>query len=517
MWNDKIFMTREQIRKLDAIAMDEVGIPGPVLMENAGRGAALAAMRLAPSKRAAVLAGPGNNGGDGFVIARHLVNHGFQVTVYLAVPRKKVKGDALLNLEILDNMGFDIVDVSTPAALADLADRFRSDGFLVDALLGTGVSREVEGHLAELIRAVNRAEIPVLAVDIPSGLDADTGRPLGAAVRATATATFGHLKRGLVIFPGAELAGAVEVIPIGVPGFVSDRAGIDGRIIGEEDVRSLVPRRGADSHKGTFGHLLVLAGTVGKTGAAAMVGRAALRSGTGLVTVATTAYAQPILEAKCLEVMVEHVIERADAPMGQKVARRLAQLLSGKQAAALGPGLTTAPGMAGLVLCAIETLEVPAVIDADGINILAADPAVAGRAKAPLVLTPHPGEMARLLNRTTADVQADRIGAAREAARAHRAVVVLKGARTVVASPDGGVFVNPTGNAGMASAGMGDVLTGVIGGFLAQGVLPLEAALLGVYVHGLAGDRSAERIGAAGLVASDVIDELPRVLAGWAI
>jgi NAD(P)H-hydrate epimerase len=485
-------------------------------MENAGRGAAaLAAKMCRDQGRVAVVAGPGNNGGDGFVISRHLLNMGYEVDTYLAAPRATVRGDPLVNLAVLEKMSGSVFDISTPDKIGRFEENLRSCDVVVDALLGTGVSRGVDGHMGDLIDAMNRSGAKVLAVDVPSGLDADSGRPLGKAVQASVTATFGHLKLGLLLYPGASLAGQIEVIPIGVPGAVSGSVGWSGAVIAEEAVRRLIPRRPLDSHKGTFGHLLALAGSAGKTGAAAMVGKAAMRVGTGLVTVATTAEAQPALEAKCLEVMVDHVLERTDSPISQKAIARLGRLLEGKQAVAIGPGISTEPGMSALAISLLGMLKVPAVIDADCISILANDPNNADRIFAPLVLTPHPGEMARLMGKSVDDIQADRIGAAKNAAKRYKAIVVLKGAHTVIAAPDGGVFVNPTGNPGMASGGMGDVLTGIIGGLLAQGLSPLDAALSGVYLHGLAGDRACKRLGCPGLIASDVIDEIAEILREW--
>ncbi len=517
-WDKHLFMTREQIREYDRIAIEDLKMPGPVLMENAGRGIAREAAAMAPNgKVISILAGPGNNGGDGFVIARHLLNMGYTVKTFVAVPTKKIKGDALVNYKVLEGMDASIIDVSTEKCATDLETALRHSGLVVDALLGTGVSRDVEGHLATLIDTINRAGVPVLAVDIPSGLDADSGRPWGTCVKATATCTLGHRKRGLVLFPGVDLAGELTVVPIGVPGSVSEQAGIDGRVIAEEDVRGFLQKRRVDSHKGTFGHLLIVAGASGKTGAAALAGKAAMRSGAGLVTIGTTARAQPSVEAKCSEVMVTSLMERTDAPLTERATKRIEGLLDGKQAVALGPGLTTAKGISALAMRLLQMLEVPAVVDADGINILAKDPTGAGRISAPMVFTPHPGEMARLTNKTVHAVQADRIGVAREASKWHQVVIVLKGAHTVIAVPDGRVFVNPTGNAGMASGGMGDVLTGVIGAFLSQKLTPLEAALLGTYVHGLAGDRASDQTGLLALTASDVIEELPRIYREWGV
>ena len=331
-------------------------------------------------------------------------------------------------------------------------------------------------------------------------------------MRATATATFGHLKQGLILYPGAALAGEVTAVPLGVPDVASAKAGYSGEIITEARVRSLMPARAADAHKGTFGHLLVVGGFLGKTGAAAMVGQAAMRVGTGLVTLATEARAQPTLESKCLETMVEPIVDHADAPQDDKAKKRMAALLEGKRAVALGPGLSTGDGATQLALQLLQTATVPIVIDADGINILAENIESAEENGVPVVLTPHPGEMARLMKSSVADVQADRIGVSKEVAKRLNAEVVLKGAHSVVASPDGAVYVNPTGNAGMASGGVGDVLTGIIVSFLAQGLEPLVAALVGVYLHGAAGDYAAAEVGERSLVASDLITALPDVL-----
>lgn len=515
MWNKHLLLTREQIRNYDKVAIETLGMPSITLMENAGAGTArLIARTLEAGQRVVVVAGPGNNGGDGYVIARHLSNMGVQVTTYLAVPRQKIRGDALINLQVLEAMDGPIVDLSSEEQYAEFTTALAHCNLVVDALLGTGVTRDVEGHLGELIDLINRAERPVVAVDIPSGLDADSGQPRGRAIRALLTATYGHLKRGLVLFPGAELAGEITVVPLGVPSSVSEKVGWDGELVTEHMVRSWLPNRRAEAHKGTFGHLLVLAGALGKTGAGALAGQAAMRVGTGLVTVATTAEAQPVLEAKCLETMVEPVLDNGDSAVTAGVMRRVEQLLEGKKAVAIGPGVSTAAGVSALVLKLVETLRLPVVVDADGLNILAAQGGATPIA-APAVLTPHPGEMARLLGTTTGEVQADRFAAARDAARRFDAVVVLKGAHSVIAAPDGRVWVNPTGNPGMASGGMGDVLTGMIGGWLAQGVAPEHAALLGVYLHGLAADRSVKDVGEVGLIATDVIDTLPAILREW--
>ncbi|MBN2531031.1 MAG: NAD(P)H-hydrate dehydratase [Deltaproteobacteria bacterium] len=516
-WNENIIVSRDQIRQYDRIAISEMGIPSVVLMENAGIGASRIALEmLGPKKRVAIIAGPGNNGGDGFVMARHLINAGCDVETFITQDAKHASGDAKTNLTVLQNMGGKITSIVSSDHAAKLGRHLHAD-LVVDAILGTGVNKPVEGHLADVISKMNESGIPILAVDIPSGLDADTGISWKATVLATATATFGHIKQGLLLHPGASYAGKVHVVPIGVPSDVSQKAGIQGRLLTETDVRPLFPKRRVDAHKGTMGHLAVVAGSLGKSGAAVMAARAAMRAGTGLVTIATTQNARPTIESRCLEVMVETVIEKPDAALTDKDVKKLATLVEGKTAVALGPGLTTAPGISALSMRLLQMLEIPAVIDADGINILAKDPSGAGRIIAPMVFTPHPGEMARLTGKSTAQVQADRIEITRKTAQWHKVTIVLKGAHSVIASPDGEIYINPTGNEGMASGGMGDVLTGIIGSYLAQGMSPFHAAMAGTYIHGLLADRCVQKKGKAGLIASDLIAELPYLQNEWGL
>lgn len=514
-WNKHLFMNREQIRSYDKIAIEEVGISGAVLMENAGVGAThLALEMLNGKKKVAVIAGPGNNGGDGFVIARHLLNAGCEVQVFIAAQADALKGDAKTNYDILATMNSPITPITDEKSSESLLSTLDCD-LIIDALLGTGVNKPIEGYLGNIIEQMNASTIPILAIDIPSGLDADTGKTWRTTVNATETATFGHLKQGLLLFPGATHAGTVHAVPIGVPAAISAQAGIQGTISSESLVRSLLPTRKTDAHKGTMGHLLVVAGSLGKSGAAVMAAQAAMRAGTGLVTIATTQNARATIEPRCLEVMVETVIEKPDAALTDKDVKKLSTLVEGKTALALGPGLTTAPGISALAMRLLQMLEMPAVIDADGINILAKDPSGAGRIIAPMVFTPHPGEMARLTGKSTAQVQNNRIEVTKQAAMWHKATIVLKGAHTVIASPDGDIFINPTGNEGMASGGMGDVLTGLIGSFLAQGLKPFDAAVAGTYIHGTLADRCIKKLGKAGLLASDLVAELPYFQREW--
>jgi NAD(P)H-hydrate epimerase len=510
-----IFMTRAQMREYDRLAIEQYGIPGALLMENAGRGAADIIEQYLAGGLAAIVCGGGNNGGDGFVVARHLTNRGHLVRVYLVADREKLTGDAGLNMNIFLKMGGDIVDCQEPGAFAARQEDLEDAQVIVDALLGTGLTREVGGAVREAIDVLNMAVPPKVALDVPSGICSDSGRVLGAAVQARATVTFGFLKRGLLLFPGAALAGSVHVVDIGAPAAAADQAGHDGKLLQEEDVMPFIQPRRVDAHKGTFGHLLIMSGSPGKTGAAVLCAEAAMRTGAGLVTLVSTREAQAALETKTREVMLDHVVERGDSPLSESAYDKLATLLDGKRAVAVGPGCSTTPTMSSLVLRLLTEAVRPVVVDADAVTILAENQDVIADIKAPLVLTPHPGEMARLAGVDIAAVQADRVGVARAQAERFSAIVVLKGAHSIIAAPDGSLFINPTGNPGMASGGMGDVLTGVIGSFLAQGLDPLEAACVGTYLHGLAGDFAVMERGERSLVASDLINAVPGILSAW--
>jgi ADP-dependent NAD(P)H-hydrate dehydratase / NAD(P)H-hydrate epimerase len=508
-----LVVTANEMRAIDHATIHEYGVPGAVLMDAAGRGTAdvIASLRPPAGLRVAILCGAGNNGGDGYVIARHLHNRGAEVRLYLAAPRDRISGDADLHLRVVEKMRLPIVDATAGAAALD--DFARQADVVVDALLGTGLAAEVRGVYRELIEAL--AALPGLkvAVDVPSGLDADRGVPLGVAAPADHTVTMAFPKVGLVGDPGFQRVGRLHVVDIGVPRGLAETMGVTLRLLEEGDVAPLLPQRPASGHKGTFGHLLTVAGSAGKTGAALLAGLAALRAGVGLSTVASTAAGQRALDAKTREVMTERLCDD-DEPSSVDWDRATA-LLRGKSAVALGPGLPTGAGMAAFVARLVRECALPLVIDADGLNHLAADATPLQGARGPRVLTPHPGEMARLCGRPTAEVQADRLGTARAFAATSGAVVCLKGARTVVAAPDGRAWINPTGNSGMGSGGTGDVLCGMLGALLAQGVEAVDAARLAVFAHGRAGDLAAVKRGEAGLIAGDLLDSLPDVLRGW--
>lgn len=503
----------EEMRRLDRRAIDELGIPGATLMENAGRGAAAALRAWLPTvglrgtARVVIVCGKGGNGGDGFVMARHLKRSGARLAVWLAAPPSEIGGDARAKLAALEQSGVKPRPVHDVAAVP-----FADADVVVDALLGTGSRGAASGVTAQLIERMNAAGRPIVALDIPSGLPADGGPPPGPAIRATLTATFAGLKRGLVTGPGVDFAGRVVVVPIGVPP-AEVRRDVGTFVIDPGDVARLLPPRPRGAHKGTYGHLLIVAGSLGKTGAAALAARAAMRAGAGLVTVATPQSQQPVVAALVLEAMTDALPETPSHTVASKARDVIAELARTRDAVALGPGLGLDADTQTLVRDLVRDLPHPLVVDADGLTALAGRPDVLRGAPAARCLTPHPGEMARLLGVGVGEVERDRIEAARGFATGHGAYVVLKGAGTVIAAPAGDVFVNSTGNPGMASGGTGDVLTGIVGALLGRGLPPLAALQAGVYLHGLAGDLAAERVGEEALIASDVIAALPDAFA----
>lgn len=512
---DKI-ATAAQMRELDRKTIHECGIPGLVLMENAGRGAfQLIQERFPELTRVVVFAGKGNNGGDGLAIARHLRNAGLAVTVLLLASTDELQGDARTNLEAWLRIGGELKEIKSESELAGQRAVVIHADLLVDALLGTGLKAEVQGIYRAAIELINEISaergLPVLAVDIASGLNADTGQVMGAAVAADLTAAFGLAKVGQLCYPGAALSGRVEVIDISIPPELTQE--LPYHAVTAAGAAELMRPRPEDSHKGQTGHLLVLAGSPGKTGAAVLAGQAALRAGAGLVTLAVPAGLHDLFELMTREVMTESLPDTGERTLGRAAVGRAKELMADKKAVALGPGLGQGEETVEFVRAVIAGTALPLVIDADGLNAAARDPHMLMRRKGPLIVTPHPGEMSRLLGRPAAAIQADRLGSALEFARRYEVITVLKGAHTVTAAPDGRAFLNLSGNPGMATAGMGDVLTGVIGALLAQGYEPLTAAVLGVYLHGRAGDLAAGELGELGLVASDVLQRLPRALA----
>jgi NAD(P)H-hydrate epimerase len=514
-------LTAAEMGQADRRTIEEVGLPGAVLMENAGAAVAAAIRQRYPGSRdVAVLCGRGNNGGDGFVVARRLLDLG--PTVYLAGSRAEVKGDARLHLTAFERSGGKLTELSDLAAWQGARAAVRRADLVVDALLGTGLREEPTGLVARIIGDLceaPRARAPIVSVDIPSGLSSDTGDVTWDTVRATLTVTFAAPKHAHVLPPACDRAGEVVVADIGIPAAVLLETSPGLWLLEARDAARAYPPRKPDAHKGTFGHVLVVAGSVGKSGAAILSASGALVAGAGLVTVATPAPALPLVAAGRPEIMTEPLPVGRNEGLDREALARALALAKGKDAVVLGPGLGRDTATRDFVRGFVVKCAAPLVIDADGLNGLAAGPSArassAGslsRREAPTVVTPHPGEMARLIGSEAAEVQRRRLSIAREFAAQTRAVVVLKGYRTVVADPEGRAAVNPTGNPGLATGGTGDVLSGILGALLARGSEPWVAASAAVYVHGLAADVAARRIGQESLVAGDVTSALPEAI-----
>lgn len=508
-------VTSQEMRAIDRAAIEGLGIPGLVLMENAGRGVFIHLTDFTDGVeglRALVVCGKGNNGGDGFVVARHLANHGADVRIALLGKTSEVQGDAQVNMAVAKGMGLPIVEILEEEGLALLTDSLLEADVVVDAVFGTGFSGKAEGLYASVIDRMNSSDSPIIAIDCPSGLNVDTGRPEGACVEADLTVTMALLKRGHLLYPGADLCGEVAVVDIGIPLSLVEQQKIRLATLEEDEARLLLPQRPRNAHKGDCGTVYLLAGSVGFTGAGAMAGLSALRAGAGLVTWGLPQSLNDAMEAKLTEVMTKPLPETSARSLALKALAESEAFLKKATVLALGPGISTHPETAELVHQAVSTLTLPMIIDADGLNCLALKKGWKKNSRSELVLTPHPGEMARLLNIATEDVQKDRIGITERAAQEFEATVVLKGAPTIIAQPNQDTCINTTGNPGMATAGSGDVLTGLIAGFMAQGLSGYSAAKLGVYVHGLAGDLAAEEKTELGMIAGDILDKVPEAL-----
>lgn len=537
-------LTRAQMRAFDRYAIETCHVPGVVLMENAGRGAAdvLSAMiearrgttrrgdpgtisaraRAFPVRhvrtpgqpatypleaRVVVVCGTGNNGGDGFVVARHLYARGAEVEVYLTGKSEKVMGDARINHDAYIDLGGRFFELPEGSSLGPLHTALARADIVIDAIFGTGLDRPITGHLADVIAVLNDAKSHCVALDIPSGLDADSGAPLGIAVRADETVTFGHLKIGMLTPEGARLSGNVHVVDLGVPDPpILAHVGVVAEVLRRETIGSYIAPREASVHKHKAGDVLVVAGSPGKLGASLLTARAAMRAGAGLVTICTWPDAAASLESRVVEVMTARI-----DPLN--IERSLDAALAGRRTVAIGPGFGLGPDARAAVDHVVLGWDGLKVVDADAITHFVGRPEALAAAKGQLVLTPHPGELGRLLGRSAVAIEQDRFGAVREAVERTRATVILKGARTIIATPDGRLYICMAGNPALATAGSGDVLTGIISAFACS--MPLDqAACAGVLVHALAGDLWSARKGCdRGLFAGEIPDYVPEIVA----
>lgn len=513
-------LTAESMREVDRKAIEGLGLPSLVLMENAAIGVVDAiggaSGPIGDAESAAVFCGPGNNGGDGLAIARHLEVRGYDVRIFLVTGGRRPGGDAGVQLEVCRRMGLPIEEVASSEDVREALAAARELDLVVDALFGTGLARPLDGVWAELVEGLNELPLPCVAVDLPSGLNGSRHEPMGPYVRADLTVTFAAPKVAHVLPPAADALGDLVVTDLGIPRrLVEEVEEPEGplHLLVEEELSVLLSPREREAHKGDYGHALLLAGSPGKSGAAVLAARAAVRAGAGLVTVAVP---EPILagvDLGSLESMTLGLPAGAGGQIAPDAVERVLEAAQGKAVLGLGPGLGQEPETAEAIRRIVREAKLPLVIDADGLNAFAGRaPELSGR-PAGTVLTPHPGELGRLLGISAAEVQADRVAAARRAAEETGAVVVLKGSRTLVATPDRAVWINPTGNPGMATGGSGDVLTGLLTGLAAQerahGLELLEVTLLAVYLHGLAGDLAAEELGETALAAGDLLSFLP--------
>lgn len=508
-----ILLNAAESRQLDSISQQTYGIESYALMTRAGEAVANALVERFPEAASDVIvvAGKGNNGGDGFVAARRLLRDGFGVRVVLLARGADLRGDAARAHADFHALGGTVVEATTESSLdAALSNQ---PGAVIDAIFGTGLNAEVTGLPRRAIDSINQFKVPIAAVDIASGVNADTGAVMGVAVRASLTVTFGFAKYGHVSYPGADHCGELSIADIGFARAAIEEIAPSGRYLEPGDVRPLVRARPENSHKGMYGHPLVIAGARGKSGAALLTARGALRAGAGLVTAAVPESIQPVVAAGQAELMTEPIADRDGHFDGRHAPDTLKMLLADKDALIVGPGIGVSDDSKLLIEWLIAEAcqrDRPLLLDADGLNALATlGCETARRATGAVVLTPHPGEAARLLNLTTGVINADRITAARMLAKRTGAYVLLKGARSVIASPEGVVYINSTGNPGMATPGMGDALSGIVGALLGQRMRPLDALTLGVYLHGYAADRVAARMGRVGYITGDLIDELP--------
>jgi len=505
-------VTAAQMRELDRLTIQEFGTPGIELMKRAGQ-AVVNSLEghfewvLADGRPIVVLAGKGNNGGDAFIAVHELIERGHEaVSVVMVADEDELQGDARAAFQIMEEHQPPILRLSGMKSLSTLEAELRASTLIIDGLLGTGTRGPVRGRMADIINVVNESRRLVLSIDIPSGLDGDEGRPLNVAVLATQVVTLALPKVGLVKNRGLDYSSHIDVADIGIPFYYIEEIEAPAEMIVREEVRELLPKRWNISHKGDYGHVVVLGGAAGYAGAPVLAGLGALRAGAGLVTVGVPASVYPIAAGMRPELMVAPLPDEGGGRLSPASLPEVQRLIERASACVIGPGMTTDPRAVEWLRRVLPLLRAPVILDADALNIVALHPELPGAVQAPLILTPHPGEMARLAKRPVADIQADRWSAVQDYLQARSANLILKGAGTLVSAPREAVWVNATGNPGMATAGMGDVLSGVVAGLVGQGLQPFDACRAGVFLHGLAGDYACYRESEQAMTASDVLD-----------
>ena len=507
--------TPEQMNAMDACMINDYGVPGLLLMENAASAVVSEAVSMlgdCRGRQVVVIAGRGNNGGDGFAAARLLHCKGVDVHVYLTGLKTMVSGDALTNLTFLENMEIQVIELLEEKGLEALCSDMEKAQLILDGIFGTGLTREVSGLAESVIEKANASGKPILSIDIPSGIDGRDGSIKGSCIKADATVTFCLAKIGLVLHPGCEYTGRLVIADIGIPACVINKQEIHSELIDAKMVSDRIPCRAADSSKGDYGKVLLVTGSTGMTGSGCLASMAALRSGAGLVYTGVPESLAHIYGSVLTEPIIIPLEDKGSGCLAEGSAEQILAQMKRMSIAAIGPGLTTSGNISEIVEKIIIGSTIPLILDADALNAISSNVGILKNLTVSAAVTPHPGEMARLTGLSIREVQADRAGVAKRFAAKYGVVTVLKGSRTVVALPDGRIFINPTGNAGMASAGTGDVLTGMIAGFAAQGAAVGDAAIAGVYLHGLSGDAAAAAMGMQSVLASDIVVHLPQII-----
>lgn len=505
-------VTSRQMREIDRKAIEENNLSGLALMENAGLRIFQSLKNIYTdlrSKKIIIFSGSGNNGGDGFVVARHLYNYGVKMKVFLLTPFNKIKGEAGKNLNIIDKMGVELIELEVEK-LEEIKGTIQNSDLIIDAILGTGLHGRVTGLKAKIIDLINVAGKETVAIDIPSGLDADTGKIEGPCTKASHTITLALPKIGLLLFPGASYTGKVTVVDIGIPGYLLKNKKLKTNMATKEIIKSLLPFRTIYAHKGSFGKVLILAGSVGMTGAAYLASEATMRSGTGIVVLGIPRSLNPIMEVKLTEVMTLPLAETEKQSLGEDAKETILKLMKDFSVLGIGPGISRQLETQRLVRKIIEKSTIPLVVDADAIYALHEDTNILKKAEVPLIITPHPGEMAKLINKDIDYILDNQLDITREIAQKYGIVVVLKGARTIIANKEGEVYINVGDNSGMATGGSGDLLTGIICSLIAQGTDNFSAAITGVYIHSLAGNLARDIKGERGMIAGDILSQVPQ-------
>lgn len=500
----------DEMRLIDRTSIEKYGIPGVVLMENAGISVVNEIVdNFNFDSKFTIVCGRGNNGGDGFVVARHLHDKGYGVNVFILGDKEVIKGDALINYKIITNLGISIKEIKNEDDLVKLKESIISHSIVIDGLFGTGLSKEVQGIPEKVINIINKYSKYTISIDIPSGIGGNDGKVFGTPIKANKTITFCLPKCGNLVYPGAEYNGKLVIRDIGIPNEVIKNVELKHNLIDIEIVRKGLPSRKKDTHKGTYGKANVIAGSAGMTGAAILTCKSALRTGTGLLRLYVGESINHIVKTGVPEAITVPLQEMRKGVIGIHHIEKIINDAKEANVLTIGPGCGSTSELAEIIKQVLAKVEIPIIIDADGLNVLSRDKEWFLEKKSKIVITPHIGEMARLTNIPIEEIRHDLIKVAKDFATKWGVVVVLKGASTIVASPEGEIYINVKGNPGMATAGSGDVLTGIITGLIAQGLEPLKAAITAVYLHGLTGDKVAYDKGEYGLLAGDLVESLP--------